>query len=229
MISELKKIKFALIIADENELKNLEEFQWNLLNSFFLKNKKIWIYEKNNNKILIIHSGIGLVNAASATQILLDHLENLKAIFSHGAVGAFSNELKIYDVVIPEKIYFYDVHTPWYKYGQIPGEKEFYFNSLKENDSQISNLNLGSGNSFLFDSTIIKNIQKEIPVNIFDMEAAAIAQICSQNKIELFLVKAVSDKIGENVEHKDDINLRISNAAKFSLSIILKKIESFFN
>lgn len=212
-MENIKNINYFIIVADKEEVNSLEKFHWKLI---FYKNNW-WIYEKNNKKILVIYSGIGIVNAASTAQLLIDKFPYLKTIYNYGAVGAYGKKLKVFDVIIPHKIYFYDVKTPWYPLGKTPGENEFYFNNYEIH----SKINLGSGNSFLYNEKEIKQIQKEIPVNIFDMESAAISQVCFKNNKNFITVKCVSDIIGSDQNSLENINLRIKKAGIKSLEYLL--------
>ena len=116
-------------------------------------------------------------------------------------------------MIIPHKFFYYDVITPWYKFGQVPNEKEYYLNSFSDHN----NINIASGHSFIDDLEQIKKIKEKIDVDIFDMESCAIAQVCHKNNIPFYCVKAVSDIIGNNLLSKRDINERIHIASKKAL------------
>ena len=53
----------------------------------------------NNKEIILVEAGVGKVNAARTTQILIDNFE-LEAIINVGSAGAVNNELSIGDIVI---------------------------------------------------------------------------------------------------------------------------------
>ncbi len=206
------KQTWGLIIADSNEIHNL--------NFKFIKETKVnkltfFHYEWREVEIIVVESKIGIVNAAMVTQILVD-IYKINKVLNYGAVGA-SNKLKLFDVVIPEKFYFYDVETPWYPRGQTPGEKSFYLNSFKDTDK----INIGTGNSFIFKEEQLSEIKKELNIDLFDMEVCAIAQVCSKNDILFFSIKGVSDIIGATSESKQNINDNIAKASKKALEKLL--------
>ncbi len=59
MINDQNKKKIGLIIADPNEIHNLNEFIY--VKTFEHKNFKVDLYECNNNYIYVINSLIGIV------------------------------------------------------------------------------------------------------------------------------------------------------------------------
>ena len=204
----------AIIIADSNEIQKIP---------FKLKEtKKInqFIFYIYSQKIICVHSKIGLINAAAATQSLIENFQ-IDEIISYGAVGA-TDKLKIYDLVTPQKIYFHDVQTPWYKPGKTPGEKEFYKNGVKGAKKN----NLGSGMSFIDTMEKVNQIKNKFDIDVFDMETAAIAQIADKNDIEISVFKCVSDIIGETKTDLENINTRISKAARISFEAVIEYLKN---
>lgn len=204
----------GIIVADKHEL---NKFEFPLIEKKTINQFEYSIYEINHKQVVVVHSGIGIVNAAAAAQALINNFD-IKEIISYGAVGG-DTTTDVYEIVIPNKIYFYDVKTPWYAFGQTPGEKEYYNNALEG-----THKHLASGNSFLYDLDEIANIQKQIKVHIFDMETAAIAQIASKNNVPIKVVKCVSDVIGSTEVELENINDRITKAGKLAFKYILKLI-----
>lgn len=204
----------GIIVADKHEL---NKFEFPLIEKKTINQFEYSTYEINHKQVVVVHSGIGIVNAAAATQALINNFD-IKEIISYGAVGG-DTTTDVYEIVIPNKIYFYDVKTPWYAFGQTPGEKEYYQNALEGSDK-----NLASGNSFLYDQDEIANIQNQIKVHIFDMETAAIAQIASKNNVPIKVVKCVSDVIGSTEVELENINDRITKAGKLAFHYTIKLI-----
>ncbi len=201
------KQTWGLIIADPNEIHNSS--------LTFLKETKsgettFVHYQWTDVEIIVVESGIGIVNASMMTQKLIDIFE-VNKILNYGAVGA-TNKVELFDVIIPHKFYFHDVETPWYPRGQTPGEKEYYLNSFRE----TSNINIASGSSFVHKSDHLKDITETLNVDLFDMESSAIAQVCSKNKTPFFSVKGVSDIINITNTEIQDINKNIAISSEKS-------------
>ena len=209
----------GVLISDIHELK---KFEFELLetkkvNQFLFNKYKIYDHE-----VVVVNSGIGIANAAAATQQLISSYE-IDGIYNYGAVGG-EEGLKIFDLIIPELIYYHDVITPWYDVGQTPGEKKFFTNALPKDGLQK---NLGSGSSFIDSQKLVNKVKKSLDINIFDMESAAIAQIADKNQIPLYTIKCVSDLIGVDDTSILNINERISEAGQIAFDKMLEYIKNY--
>ncbi|MGL4183511.1 MAG: hypothetical protein ACRCRP_00055 [Metamycoplasmataceae bacterium] len=214
MINEVKNI--GLIVADPKEINEI---------SFpkIEQQEKFAIYKINNNiNMIVVNSGIGLVNAAASTQELIDKF-NIIFLLNYGAVGASGNNLNLFDVIIPEKIYCHDAITPWYPRGVIPGEKEFFSNFLIKDK-----INLSSGNCFISDLEKIKDINEHYLANLFDMETYAYAAICNKNNIPFLTIKGISDIIEKTETNIEKINQNISLSARKALIKLIEFIKEKF-
>lgn len=203
---------WGLVIADPNELhdSNLKFIkQTNKGQTIFFH------YGWMDVEIIIVQSGIGIVNAAMMTQKIID-IFHVEKILNYGAVGG-TDKVKLFDTIIPNNFYFHDVETPWYPRSQTPGEKQFYKNDFLESD----NINIASGNSFIYKQKHLEKIRNDLQVDLFDMEATAIAQVCFKNEIKFFCVKGISDIINITKPKKQDINANISKASKNALNALI--------
>ncbi|MDK2819442.1 MAG: hypothetical protein KFW07_01255 [Mycoplasmataceae bacterium] len=203
---------WGLVIADPNEIHDSK--------LKFIKQTKVGgtiflHYEWNNVEIIIVQSGIGIVNAAMMTQKIID-LFYVNKILNYGAVGG-TDRVKLFDTIIPDSFYFHDVETPWYPRSQTPGEKELYKNAFLKNDG----INIASGNSFVHKPEHLESIRNDLQVDLFDMESSAIAQVCFKNEIKFFCVKGISDIINITKSEKQDINSNISKASKNALNVLI--------
>ena len=60
-----------------------------------------------DTKVVVVKSGVGKVNAARTTQILIDKLK-VKSVINVGSAGALNPLLDIGDIVIAEKLVQHD-------------------------------------------------------------------------------------------------------------------------
>ena len=82
------------------------------------------IYECKNSKVtcFLVESGMGKVNAARSTQILIDSM-NVDYILNVGVAGSISKKINICDIVIGDKLVQHDFDFTLFNYekGEIPG------------------------------------------------------------------------------------------------------------
>ncbi len=208
----------GLIIADKHELNKI---RWNEKEEITKNGFDFIVYEVNGKDVVVSHSGIGVVKAAACIQEMISSF-NVKKVYNYGAVGADSS-LEVFDLVVPKKIYFHDVITPWYPRGQVPGDVQFYINNLRI--AGLKNNPIASGMKFISSEEDVKEIQKDLVVSIFDMETAGMAQIAYNNNVELYVLKCVSDIIGKDSSRLGDINYRITEAGKIAFQKTMELID----
>ncbi len=166
--------------------------------------------------VIIVRSGIGKVNAAICTQILVD-LFNVDGVINTGIAGSLKNEINIGDIVISTDALQHDFDATGFGYevGVIPRMESSIFISddklskaAKEACQEVNpdiNVFLGrvvSGDQFISDSD-----KKKFLVNAFDgycteMEGGAIAHAASLNNLPFVIIRAISDK-ADNSAHMD--------------------------
>lgn len=158
--------------------------------------------------IVLVTSGIGKVNAALCTQILVDKFD-VTHVINTGVAGAIHEDLTFGDLVISTDLIEHDVDATGFGYelGQIPRMEEWVFKAdetliqLAEkaaSEEQISHQvvkgRIVSGDVFI--SSVEK---KDFLANQFkayagEMEGAAIAHACYLNKVPFLILRAMSDK-----------------------------------
>ncbi|MCP4337210.1 MAG: hypothetical protein GY679_05185 [Mycoplasma sp.] len=209
----------GIIIADKHEINKI---RWQELERINKNGFEFVLYKLNDKKIVVAHSGIGVVKSAACTQEMISSF-NVKEIYNYGAVGS-DEKSNLYDLVYPRKIFFHDVITPWYPRGQVPGDVEFYINAIPREKDQKGN-NLATGMKFISNNKDVREIQSDLDVGIFDMETAGIAQICYNNNIKLYVIKCISDIIGSDSSKLENINNRIVKAGKKAFEKTIELIE----
>src|SRR5699024_8376757 len=114
------KMKIGIIGAMDEEIALLQENMTetnivHIANSIFIEGKL------KNKDVVLVKSGIGKVNAAMTTTILMERYEPTFVI-NTGSAGGFSTNLKVGDIVISEDVVHHDVDVTAfdYEYGQVP-------------------------------------------------------------------------------------------------------------
>ncbi|MBZ5487912.1 5'-methylthioadenosine/S-adenosylhomocysteine nucleosidase [Halomonas aquamarina] len=165
-------------------------------------------------EVIILQSGIGKVNAAVGTAILLERHQP-EAIINTGSAGGFATDLKIGDVIISDEVRHHDVDAMVFGYeiGQVPGMPAAYVAdaSLKELARQaIDTLGevsvreglIATGDSFISDPERVAATRAQFPAMLaVEMEAAAIAQTCHLYGCPFVVIRALSDIPGNEDNH----------------------------
>ncbi len=187
-------------------------------------------------EIILLKSGIGKVNAAMSTTLLLDRYQP-DYVINTGSAGGFHSSLNVGDVVISSEVRHNDVDVTafGYEYGQVPGLPAAYIPNdmlvnvaeikAKEiNDIQVVKGLIVTGDSFLNDPNKVEFIRSKFS-NLYagEMEAAAIAQVCHLFDTPFVVIRALSDIAGKESDVSFDQFL--DKAAKHSAQLVLKIVE----
>lgn len=228
-------MKYGLIGAMDEEIAYLLEKmtkrkEYTIANSLFIEGKI------NEKEVVLLKSGIGKVNAAMATTILMERF-NPNVVINTGSAGGFSTNLSVGDIVISDEVVHHDVDATAfnYEYGQVPRLPATFKAdaSLIEETKQVMdeldlNYEIGlvaTGDSFMSDEEKIERV-KEIFPNILaaEMEGAAIAQVCYQYSIPFIVIRAISDVAGKDspVSFEQFLQKAAKNASEIILQLLNK-------
>lgn len=184
--------------------------------------QKFYIYENKEQSVVLCFSGIGKANAAATTAFLIKTF-NISHIINIGTSGSHIVGINPFDLLLINKCYYLDVDVTSFGYdlGQIPKEKSFFnlSNSLNQilinlfNDNTIfyKLKSLGTSDWFIDRDNYskFKNDNFKL-VHCFDMELAAIAQICSKNDVKLSSIKIISDNLNDNKKSADQFETTLN-------------------
>ncbi|QQK75695.1 5'-methylthioadenosine/S-adenosylhomocysteine nucleosidase [Salicibibacter cibarius] len=164
----------------------------------------------NGHEVVLMQSGIGKVNAAIGTTLLIDTY-NPDIVINTGVAGGFDMEMAIGDLVISTYVSYNDVDATafGYTFGQVPGMPSEYYAkkdlveyanaaALQTGANATSGLIL-SGDSFMSDEKRVADLRAEFPdAKCSEMEAGAIAQVCYRFQIPFVIIRALSDIVGKD-------------------------------
>ncbi len=209
----------VIISAMEEEAKEYQSIFLNLKQEphAFLP---IYKGKYNNQEIINIVSGIGKANSASATCFAIEKL-NPKLIVNVGTCGGLT-PCNIANIIVSNKAGYIDVNLEifGYKKGQMANEKEYFttysnienlLNKLKPFDF-IKTGTVCTADSFISDQEKLKSgieVYKD-PICV-EMEATAIAQVCSHYNKEAIFIKKVSDLADGNAGESFKQNVKLVN------------------
>lgn len=180
--------------------------------------EEIYIFEltfyrcklKDKNLILV-ESGIGKVNAARATQILIDNMM-VDYIFNIGVAGSVSNEVNVFDIVLGSKLvqHDFDITAFNHKKGYIPNigvymDSDEYLLKLARNikvETTIHEGVIASGDIFVTSPEMSKKICTKFNALAVEMEGSSIAQVCQLCHIPYLVIRSISDSPNNNSNNK---------------------------
>ena len=87
-----------------------------------------WEGKIGNLDVVLVHSGIGKVNATIATQILITKF-GVEAVINTGVAGSLDPSLNIFDIVCSLDAVEHDVDATYFGYsrGQVPGSSSPFY------------------------------------------------------------------------------------------------------
>ncbi|MCI8640316.1 MAG: 5'-methylthioadenosine/adenosylhomocysteine nucleosidase [Clostridia bacterium] len=196
----------GIIVAMKEELEEILKIMKNIIKKEIYN---IQYFEGNINAtdIIIVESGVGKVNAARITQILIDKLD-VKEIINVGSAGALNEELNIGDIVIANKLVQHDFDITAFNHnkGYITGVGDYiesdkiliekFKNSADKIENGTYKIKLGtiaSGDIFCTDVKMKDKIREKFNAECIEMEGAAIAQVCYLDKIPFIVIRSISD------------------------------------
>ncbi|MGN0355679.1 MAG: 5'-methylthioadenosine/adenosylhomocysteine nucleosidase [Muricoprocola sp.] len=161
---------------------------------------------------VVVRSGIGKVNAAVCTQILVDDF-GVEGVINTGIAGSLKAEIDIGDLVLSTDVLHHDMDATGFGYplGQIPQMDVFSFKADEKMrrlakrickrvnpDIKVFEGRIVSGDQFISDKALKNKIIENFGGYCTEMEGAAIAQTAYLNHIPFLIIRAISDKADDS-------------------------------
>ncbi|GHA84081.1 5'-methylthioadenosine/S-adenosylhomocysteine nucleosidase [Modicisalibacter luteus] len=179
--------------------------------------------------VVILQSGIGKVNAAVGTTLLLDMYQP-EAVINTGSAGGFGSDLRVGDVVISTEVRHHDVDAVvfGYEHGQVPRMPAAYLPDdrlvriARECIEGLGHLRvheglIATGDAFMACPNAVQRTRERFPTMLAaEMEAAAIAQTCHLYGCPFVVIRALSDIAGKesNVSFQQFIDQAATHSAE---------------
>ena len=197
-------MKIGIIFAMLVELNELKKYL-KIDNEYKIFDLTFYEGKIESMQCILVESGIGKVNAARATQILIDNMK-VDYIFNIGVAGAVCTSLDVGDIVIGEKLVQHDFDITAFNHekGYIPSVGKYIFSDeylLKIAMECIKNAKNGviaSGDIFCTDLKVSEKINKKFNALCVEMEGASIAQVCYLSHIPFLIIRSISDVPGKD-------------------------------
>lgn len=198
---------YGIIAAMQEEMQEIKKIMQDIEN--------LKIYELNFFKgtinyknVVLVEAGVGKVNAARVTQILIDNF-NIQGIINVGSAGSCNDELEIGDIVIGKKLvqHDFDITAFGHEKGFISNVGQFaesddelisqieeVIKNIKDKDFNIKIGTIASGDIFCTEPKMKEKIRNKFSAECIEMEGSAIAQVCKLDQIPFLVIRSISDK-----------------------------------
>ena len=203
------------------------------------------MHDKN---VVVVWTGVGKVNAAMTTTLLIEHFKPGHIIFT-GIAGAVNPQLRPGDIVIAQKTAHHDMGTLWPE-GLFAGsvknpldgmENPVFFQADEklvtcalraaeridmqrvetvtgDRNPKIIKGVIVTGDSFIASTEKCAELRKKLEADAVEMEGAAVAQVCLQQGIPCLVIRALSDKSDESAQ--EDFKRFLEMAARNANHIV---------
>ncbi|WP_050180960.1 5'-methylthioadenosine/S-adenosylhomocysteine nucleosidase [Domibacillus robiginosus] len=232
-------MKAAIIGAMEEEVTILRSKMQNT-EVTMIAGSEFTIGQLHGVETVLLRSGIGKVNAAMTTAVLI-HEFKPDVLINTGSAGGLSPELQVGDVVISTEVRHHDVDVTafGYEYGQVPQLPAAFaadeqlvdiaFKASKE-DTELKTVKglIATGDSFMNDPVRVQEIGEIFPgLQAVEMEAAAIAQVAHQFGVPFVVIRALSDIAGK--ESNVSFEQFLPKAGLHSANLVMKIVAQLQN
>lgn len=217
-------MKIGIIAAMQVEINLLLENS-EILSEETIHGRTIYHSKLNGHDLYMGVSGIGLANAASFTQLLIDKY-SIDTVINTGIAGAIEDGLGTMSVVLADKIYYHDIQA------RIIARTYPFMDSFPVNENLLIIADesiptetrkrigvIASGNAFIDSSSEKTRIKNTTGALACDMESAAIAQIAAGAEVKCLIIRTISDEADEQANETYE-NFEES-AANLSVEILL--------
>lgn len=185
---------------------------------------------------VVVRCGIGKVNAAICTQIMVDKYD-VDMVINTGVAGALSHKLNIGDIVISKDALQHDMDATGfgYKLGEIPRmdvscfvADEHLVALAKKAGDAIDNgpgifvERVVTGDQFISDSAVKERLITNFNGFCTEMEGASIAQVCYLNQMPFVVIRSISDKADQSAEmnYAEFVEVAVHNSTKMIEGIL---------
>ncbi len=185
--------------------------------------------------LVLVKAGVGKVNAALCTQILIDAFD-AHAVICTGSAGAVNPALDIGDVVVADDCVQHDLVVDFLGLprGQVPFTDLRFFPTAPELRRHAQELSLPdhtihrgrvlTGDTFVEDEALRRQLREDLEGDCVEMEGAAVGQACAVNDVPYLVVRAISD----HADGTSDVDFEafLQAAARSSSQIVLHLLDA---
>lgn len=201
----MKRIGLVVAMPEETEhiLKRLGEETSNRIISSY----QVTTFNINDREIYLVNSGVGEINSAAATMLLIDRF-SVEVIINFGIAGALKPHLRVGDLLIAKDIIHTDFDVSAFlelKRGQYidSDSRELVISDNlltladKANGAPLIRVRIASADKFIASKIIRQELIDVFDADICEMESAGIVRIANRCKVPSLFIKTISDSADE--------------------------------
>lgn len=183
------------------------------------------------SEVILVKCGVGKVNAARTTQILIDKFD-IEYIINIGSAGSINDEVEYGDIVIGKYLvqHDFDITAFGHEKGYISNigvklesDKKLVKRceyAIKQNIDDTYKIIVGTiatGDIFCTSIKMKEKIRQKFNADCVEMEGAAIAQTCFLSGIPYIVIRSISDSPNEknHLEFNEYLELASKRCADF--------------
>lgn len=208
----------------KDKMSNLEEVNY--------KAFKFYKGKYNGIDVIITTCGVGKVNAASCTQILIDRF-NITHIINTGIAGSLNKDVKACDIVISDDVTYHDVRIEQMK-NLFPFRENFKADGVlidmavkacQNTPLGKCNYHVGrivTGEGFISSNELKKIIAEKYDSHCVDMESGAIGHVAYLNSIPFVIIRSISDNADNDasITYDEFEEIASNNSANIVLGMV---------
>ena len=213
MSEEVEALKKAMKISDKLHKAKMDFYRGEL-----------W-----SKEVVVVVSGVGKVNAAICTQILVDFFD-VDKIINVGVAGGVGKKVEPGDVVIGTSLIQHDIDTTMFgeRLGQVPRLDVFDFKSDPvlvdkarkvriDSQCKVHEGIIVTGDQFISCPQKVQFLSDTFHALAREMEGASIAQTAYLNNKPFIVIRSISDNAstGANMEFKEFVPIAVNNSMIF--------------
>ncbi|EJP21706.1 MTA/SAH nucleosidase [Peptostreptococcaceae bacterium AS15] len=192
----------------------------------------------NDIEVIVVRCGVGKVNAAMCTQILVDKF-NPDYVINIGVAGAVSDVVSIGDIVLSTYLVEHDFDCTAFGYekGIIPRLESSKFIAddellkiAEKSKNILSDINffngvIVSGDVFVSSKAMKDDLYTRYGAMCTEMEGASIAHVCHLNSKPFLVIRSMSDKAdGDAPENFNDFVLKSAENSKLFIQEMIRNM-----
>lgn len=231
-------MKIGIIGAMEEEVSQLIE-QMEEKREDTLAGMTFYEGKLRKKDVVVVQSGIGKVNMAVCTQILIDRF-HVTHLINTGVAGGLYKDIEVGDIVISSDALQHDMDATGFGYepGVIPRMETSVFQADQEMvetakevchevnpDIQCFVGRVVSGDQFISDNEKKHQLIENFKGYCAEMEGAAMAQAAYLNHVSFLILRAISDKADQEAagSYEEFEKMAILHIVRLVLGILDKE------